>query len=155
LLRASVAECIAHDVPTILPLSLAMLGSVLARSGRAIEAIALLEKGLEDNIYLASGTYGEMFMRLNLGVALRYGGYFSKAIDFGQQAVELANVGEQYGHSVEALFELALAYSCNGDKESARGCLDRALKQATASDMPYYKNRVLEQLDHLATEESL
>lgn len=155
LLRASVAECIAHDVPTILPLSLAMLGSALARSGRALEAVALLEKGIKENIYLASGTYGEMFMRMNLSVAFRLERQFEKAIDFGQQAVELATVGEQYGHSVEALFELALAYSCKGDKQSARNCLDRALKQATASDMPYYKNRILEQLDHLETEESL
>jgi class 3 adenylate cyclase/tetratricopeptide (TPR) repeat protein len=155
LMRTSVAECIAHDVPTILPCSVAMLGSALARSGRALEAIALLEKGIEDNIYLAGGTYGEMFMRLNLGVALRQERQLDKAIDFGQQAVELTTVGEQHGHSVEALFELALTYHCNGNKESSRNCLDRALIQAQASDMPYYKNRILSEIDHLAAEESL
>jgi tetratricopeptide (TPR) repeat protein len=155
LMRGSVAECIANDVLTILPCSVAMLGSTLARSGRAVEAIAILEKGIDEKIYLASSTWGEMFMRLNLGVAYRQAKQYAKAIECGLQAVELATVGEQYGHSVEALFDLALTYSSKGDHENARDCLDRALVQARLSDMAYYINRILIERNHIASELSL
>jgi class 3 adenylate cyclase/tetratricopeptide (TPR) repeat protein len=151
LMRASVNECITHDIPTLLPCSTAMLGGTLARSGRAQEAAALLQQGINKKIYEAGGTYGEIFMRLKLSVALRYEGQFGRAIDIGLQAVELAINGEQHGHSVEALFELALAYQCSGDLNNAFATLNRALQQAQQCDMPYYKTQIHETLENLSS----
>jgi class 3 adenylate cyclase/tetratricopeptide (TPR) repeat protein len=152
LMRGSVADCKVHDIPTILPCSTAMLGAALAHTGRQKEAIDLLQTGLEDKIYSAGGTYGELFMLLNLGIAYRYDLQFDKAIDLGLQAVEFAIGGEQYGHSAEALFHLALSYlACNATM-MAQTCLMRAQVQAEKSELAYYKRHIALALAKLPAE---
>jgi class 3 adenylate cyclase/tetratricopeptide (TPR) repeat protein len=152
MMRDGVESCVVNDIPTLLPCIVSMLGSVLARSGRAAEAVALLEDAIRRRIYLAGGTYGELFVRLNLGVALRETNRHAQAIDVGQQAVDLAVAGEQHGHAVEALFELAESWLRAGDPEQARGCLQRGLAQARLSHMAVYIARTMQRLEQLEPE---
>ncbi|GAC1601669.1 MAG: adenylate/guanylate cyclase domain-containing protein [Ramlibacter sp.] len=152
MMRDGVESCAINDIPTLLPCIVSMLGSVLARSGRAAEAVALLEDAIRRRIYLAGGTYGELFVRLNLGVALRGAGNHAQAIEVGQQAVELALAGEQHGHAVEALFELAESCQHAGDADQARACLQRGLAQARLSHMAVYCDRMAQRLEQLEPE---
>ena len=152
LMRASVESCTVNDIPTLLPCNVAMLGSALARGGRATEAVELLEDSLRRRVYLAGGTYGELFLRMNLGVALRVAGRLEKAIDVGRQTVELAVTGEQHGHSVEALFELAQAFLAADRRSEARAPLERGLQQARLSGMQHYVGLMSEQLGQIERE---
>ncbi len=149
LMRASVESCALHDVPTLMPCSVAMLGSALARSGNAEEAATVLGSALRERIYLAGGTYGEMFLRLNQGVALRFLGRWAEAIDAGEQAAELARLGEQHGHLAKALYELSETLQAAGQAAGARDAMARALGQAHRSEMPFYIERASSSLASL------
>jgi class 3 adenylate cyclase/tetratricopeptide (TPR) repeat protein len=138
MLRMTVQDCTVHDVPTLLPCVVAMLGSALARGGKAGEAVTLLEQALHTKIHLVGGTYGEFFMRLNLGVALRHVDRLEPALEQGRLALELATRGEQHGHSVDALFELAQTLERAGQPQSARALLERGLAQARECGMAPY-----------------
>uniref|UniRef100_UPI0018F0D095 hypothetical protein n=1 Tax=Vibrio cholerae TaxID=666 RepID=UPI0018F0D095 len=50
LMRAGVRQCMTHNVPTMLSVCTGVLGSALARSGKAEEAVPMLEKGFADRI---------------------------------------------------------------------------------------------------------
>lgn len=152
LMRISVKSCVIHDVPTLSPCSVSMLGGTLTRSGHAEEAAALLECAIRDRIYLAGGSYGEMFIRLNLGVALRHTGQWQQAIESGQQAVELATAGEQFGHRAEALFELAETLRGAGQAARALECFRQSLDQARRSEMPFYVECASRHIDQLQAE---
>ena len=152
MMREGVESCAVNDIPTLLPSIVSMLGSSLARSGRAAEAVTVLEEAIRNRIYLAGGTYGEFFIRLNLGVALRRLGRCDQAIDLGQQAVEFAAAGEQHGHGVEALFELAETFSQAGQQALARTSLLRGLAQARGCGMPHYTGLISGRLQQLALE---
>jgi tetratricopeptide (TPR) repeat protein len=115
-----------------------VLGSALARNGKASEAVPLLEKGFADRIYEAS-PYGRIFMRVGLGVAYRNLGRLEDAIRAGRKAVEQS--GEQYGHRTEALFELAETLRRAGDVRAAEDCFEQAYEAARRLGMPYYQRR--------------
>ena len=64
LLRTAVQQCMTHNVRTMLAVCTGVLGSALARNGKASEAVRLLEKGFADRICDAAGPYGMTFMRI-------------------------------------------------------------------------------------------
>ena len=139
LLRRAVQQCLTHKVPTTLAMCTGVLGSALARNGKASEAATLLEKGFADRIYDAAGTYGRTFMRIGLGVAYRNLGRLEDAIRVGRKAVEQA--GEEYGHKTEALFELAETLRHTGDAPGADDCFMQTYEAASCLGMPYYRKR--------------
>ena len=138
LMRDSVDACIANDIPTLLPCAVAMLGNAMARGSRAAQAVELVEDALRRRIHVAAGSYGELYLRVSLGVALRHCGRLGDAIEASRQAVEMAVNGEQYGHSTEAMYELAQAYAAAGRQHDARATLERGLRQARLSEMPHF-----------------
>ena len=152
LMRDSVESCTANDIPTLLPCAVAMLGSAMARGTRAAEAVDLLEDALRRRIHLAGGSYGELFLRISLGVALRNSGRTEEAIEAGRQALEMAVNGEQYGHSAEAMYELAQAFAAAGRQLDARATLEQGLQQARRSEMPHYVALMSTQLEQMQQE---
>lgn len=150
LMRGSVELCAVRDVPTLMPCAVAMLGAALAHGDRSDEAVVLLEKALHDRIYLAGGVYGEFFIRLNLGVALRKVGRLQPAIRAGEQAIDLAVSGEQHGHRADALFELGETLRHAGQTARARVCFDEAADLARSSGMLLYVERALKAREHVA-----
>src|SRR6266851_3082915 len=139
LMRKAVQQCLIHKVPTTLAACAGVLGSALARNGKASEAATLLEKGFADRIYDAAGTYGRTFMRIGLGVAYRNLGRLEDAIRVRRKAVDQA--GEEYGHKTEALFELAETLLCAGDAPDAEDCFIETYEAASRLGMPYYRKR--------------
>jgi tetratricopeptide (TPR) repeat protein len=116
-----------------------VLGSALARNGRAAEAVPMLERGFADRIYEAAGPYGRTFMRVSLGVAYRKLGRLDDAIAVGRKAVEQA--AEEYGHQTEALYELAETLRHAGDQAGAEAHFRRAAAAAERLGMPHYQRR--------------
>ena len=147
--RAAVDSCHVNDIPTLLPCLAAVLGNVLIRSSRAAEAATLLEEAIRDRVYLAGGSYGELFIRLNLGVAYRHLGRTDMALELGEQAVGLALAGEQHGHGVEALYEFAETLAHAGNADKARNTLLRGLAQARVCEMPYYTALLASRLEQV------
>ena len=154
LMLASVESCTVNDIPTLLPCSVSMLAGTMARSGHAQRSAELLQDAIRDRIYLAGGTYGELFIRLSMGVASRKLDHWDDAINFCSQAVELAETGEQYGHRAEALFELAESFSCAGHADEANGSYLKALEQARLCGMPFYIERISRCFENLKVGES-
>ncbi len=149
LLRASVRMCEVNDVPTLYPCVVAMLGGALARNGQAPEAVTLLEKVLADGAHLAGGTYGELFLRHNLGLALMHCGQHAQAIEMAQNAVDFATAGEQHGHRAEALFGLAETLVAAGRTDVALQRFQDARAQALQCEMPYFAERAKERLQQI------
>lgn len=142
LMRNSVKLCEIHDIPTLLPCCVAILGAALARGGHVAEAVDLLGSAVRDRVYLPAGTYGEFFLVLNLGTALRISGSLRQAVESGEKAVELAESGEQYGHSAEAHYELALSLSQAGYRQRAVAIARHGLQRAEECAMPYLAGRL-------------
>lgn len=139
LMRMGVQQCMTHNVPTMLSVCTGVLGSALARNGRAAEAVPMLEKGFADRIYEAAGPYGRTFMRVSLAVAYRKVGRLDEAIAVGRKAVEQA--AEEYGHRTEALYELAETFRLAGDKAEAEVHFSQVAAAAERLGMPHYKRR--------------
>jgi class 3 adenylate cyclase/tetratricopeptide (TPR) repeat protein len=139
LMREAARRCLTHNVPTMLPGCSGTLGSALARNGKAAEAASLLEKGFADRICNAGGTYGQIFMRVGLGVAYRCLERLDDAIRVGREAVEQA--GEEHGHRTEALYELAETQRRAGDVLGAEDCFTQTYEAARRLGMPYYQKR--------------
>ena len=139
LLHTAVQQCMTHNVPTMLAVCTGLLGSALARNGKASEAVPLLEKGFADRIYNAAGPYGRTFMRVGLGVAYRNLGRLEEAIRAGRKAVEQS--GEEYGHRTEALYELAETLRRAGDASGAEDYFKQTYEAACRLGMPYYQKR--------------
>ena len=139
LMRASVRQCMTHNIPTMLAACTGLLGNALARNGKASEAAPLLEKGFADRICDAAGPYGRIFMQISLGVAYRNLERLEDAIRIGREAVDQA--GEEYGHRTEALFELAGTLRCAGEAAAAKDCFMQAYEAARRLEMPYYLER--------------
>jgi lipopolysaccharide biosynthesis regulator YciM len=126
-------------VPTMLAVCTGVLGSALARNGKASEAVPMLEKGFVERIYDAAGPYGRTFMRVALGVAYRNLGRLDDAIRVGRKAVEQA--GEEYGHQTEALCALAETLRQAGDEPAAEACFAQTSEAARRLGMLYYQKR--------------
>ena len=141
LMRSCVELCAVRDIPTLMPCAVAILGGALAGGGQAKEAASRLEKAIHERIYLAGGVYGEFFIRLYLGVALRRLGRWAEAITAGEQALELAVAGEQHGHRTDALFELGETLRDAGQPERAHECFVQSLAQARRCELPLYMER--------------
>lgn len=139
LLRKAVEQCMAHNVLTMLAVCTGILGSALARNGKASEAVPLLEKGFADRICNAAGPYGRTFMRIALGVAYRNLGRLEDAIRVGRKAVEQA--GEEYGHRTEALYELAKTLRRADDAPAMEKCFMETREAARRLGMPYFEKR--------------
>lgn len=139
LLRKAVRHCTTHNVLTMQAVCAGVLGSALARNGRASEAVPLLEKGFVDRIYNAAGPYGRTFMRVGLCVAYRNLGRLDDAISIGRKAVEQA--GEEYGHRTEALYELAETLRRADDAPAMEDCFMETYEAARRLGMPYFQKR--------------
>ncbi|TQF28166.1 adenylate cyclase [Bradyrhizobium sp. UNPF46] len=139
LMRTGVQQCMTHNVPTMLSVCTGVLGSALARNGKAAEAATMLEKGFADRIYEAAGPYGRTFMRVSLGVAYRKLDRLDDAIAVGRKAVEEA--AEEYGHQTEALYELADTLRQAGDLPGAEAHFKRVAEAAERLGMPHYRGR--------------
>jgi tetratricopeptide (TPR) repeat protein len=139
LMRNAVQRCLTHNVLSMLPPCTGILGSALARNGKASEAASALEKGFADRICDAAGPYGRIFMRVGLGVAYRNLGRLDDAIRVGRKAIEQA--GEEYGHRTEALYELAETLRRAGDAPAAEDCFMQTSEAACRLRMPYYQKR--------------
>ncbi|WP_245448337.1 ATP-binding protein [Bradyrhizobium nitroreducens] len=139
LMRTGVQQCMTHNVPTMLSVCTGVLGSALARNGKAAEAATMLEKGFADRIYEAAGPYGRTFMRVSLGVAYRKLDRLDDAIAVGRKAVEEA--AEEYGHQTEALYELADTLRQAGDLTGAEAHFKRVAEAAERLGMPHYRGR--------------
>lgn len=139
LMRKGVQQCLMHNVPTMLSVCTGVLGSALARNGKAAEAVPMLEKGFADRIYEAAGPYGRTFMRVSLGVAYRKLGRLDDAMAVGRKAVEQA--AEEYGHQTEAVYELAETLRQAGDLAGAEAHFKRAAEAAERLGMPHYQRR--------------
>jgi class 3 adenylate cyclase/tetratricopeptide (TPR) repeat protein len=139
LMRMGVQQCMTHNVPTMLSVCTGVLGSALARNGKAAEAATMLEKGFAERIYEAAGPYGRTFMRVSLGVAYRKLGRLDEAIAVGRKAVEQA--AEEYGHQTEALYELAETLRQAGDLAGAEANFKRVAEAADRLSMPHYQRQ--------------
>ena len=139
LLRTGVQQCMTHNVLTMLAVCTGVLGSALARNGKASEAAPLLEKGFADRVCDAAGPYGKTFMRVSLGVAYRNLGRPEDAIRVGRKAVEQA--GEEYGHRTEALYELAETLRRADNAPAAEDCFKETYEAARRLAMPYFQRR--------------
>ncbi len=139
LMRKAVHGCMTHNVPAMLPSCTGLLGSALARNGKASDAALLLEKGFADRICDTAGPYGRTFMQVALGIAYRNLGKLEKAIAVGRRAVEQA--GEEYGHRTEALYELAETLRRAGDVAGAEECFLQTCEAARRLAMPYYQKQ--------------
>jgi len=139
LLRRAVQHCTTHNVLTMLAVCIGVLGSALARNGKASEAVPLLEKGFADRICDAAGPYARIFMGVGLGIAYRNLGRLEDAIHAGRKAVEQS--GEQYGHRTEALYELAETLRRAGNVPGAEDCFEQTYEAARRLGMPYYQRR--------------
>ncbi|WP_247432624.1 adenylate/guanylate cyclase domain-containing protein [Bradyrhizobium sp. 139] len=139
MMRMGLQQCLTHNVPTMLSVCTGVLGSALARNGKAAEAVPMLEKGFADRIYDAAGPYGRTFMRVSLGVAYRKLGRLDDAIAVGRKAVEQA--AEEYGHQTEALYEFAETLRHAGDQAGAEAHFRRAAAAAERLGMPHYQRR--------------
>ena len=128
-----------HNVLTMLAVCTGVLGSALARNGKASEAAPLLEKGFADRVCDAAGPYGKTFMRVSLGVAYRNLGRPEDAIRVGRKAVEQA--GEEYGHRTEALYELAETLRRADNAPAAEDCFKETYEAARRLAMPYFQRR--------------
>jgi class 3 adenylate cyclase/tetratricopeptide (TPR) repeat protein len=139
MMRMGVQQCMTHKVPTMLAVCTGILGSALARNGKAAEAALMLEKGFVDRIYQTAGPYGSTFMRVSLGVAYRELGRLEDAIAVGRQAVEQA--AEEYGHQTEAMYELAKTLRHAGDRAEAEVHFKRTYEAAQRLGMLHYQRR--------------
>ncbi len=139
LMRIALQQCRTHNIPTMLAVCTGLLGSALARNGKASEAVPLLEKGFADRIYDAAGPYGRIFMRVGLGVAYRYLRKLEDAIRIGRKAIVQA--GDEYGHRTEALYELGTTLRCAGDAAGAKDCFTQTHEAARRLGMFYYQER--------------
>ncbi|MEY9450270.1 putative ATPase [Bradyrhizobium diazoefficiens] len=139
MMRMDLQQCRTHNVPTMLSVCMGVLGSALARNGKAAEAVPMLERGFADRIYEAAGPYGRTFMRVSLGVAYRKLRRLDDAIAVGRKAVEQA--AEEYGHQTEALYELAETLRHAGDQAGAEAHFKRVALAAERLGMPHYQRR--------------
>ncbi|GAB9225018.1 class 3 adenylate cyclase/tetratricopeptide (TPR) repeat protein [Bradyrhizobium diazoefficiens] len=139
MMRMDLQQCLTHNVPTMLSVCMGVLGSALARNGKAAEAVPMLERGFADRIYEAAGPYGRTFMRVSLGVAYRKLRRLDDAIAVGRKAVEQA--AEEYGHQTEALYELAETLRHAGDQAGAEAHFKRVALAAERLGMPHYQRR--------------
>ena len=137
LLRAGAQQCVTHNVPTMLPVCVGMLGNALARNRKAAEAVSLLEKGFADRIFEAAGPYARTFMRIALGVAYRHVGRLDDAIRIGRKAIE--QTAEEYGHRTEALYELGETLRLAGKLREADECFRQTEEAAHRLGMSYYQ----------------
>jgi ATP/maltotriose-dependent transcriptional regulator MalT len=149
LMRASVRSCEINDIPTLYPCVVAMLAGALARGGHVAEAVTLVERALAERRYLAGGTYGEVFLRHNHGVALLRAGHAVEAVSAAQEAVECTEHSQQYGHRAEALFGLGEALVATGQLELAAVRFRDAAVQAQECEMVHIHFRSLEELQSL------
>ena len=139
LMREAVRRCMTHNVPTMLPVARersVMRLRAMARRPRPRACSKRVSPIASTN---AAGTYGQIFMRVGLGVAYRYLERLDDAIRVGRKAVEQA--GEEYGHRTEALYELAETLRRAGDVSGAEDCFTQTYEAARRLGMPYYQKR--------------
>jgi tetratricopeptide (TPR) repeat protein len=141
LLEGAVKLCKAHDLTAMLPPAIAALGGALARIGRTLEAITLLERAVAEKINLQGGRYNEFYLPANLGLALSLAGRHDEAIAAGKQAVEATLAFGQGGHKAEALYMLAETEARAGHRAAAAARLIETQEAAAACGMALVERR--------------
>ncbi|WP_082754992.1 ATP-binding protein [Variovorax sp. PAMC 28711] len=107
LLRSALELCRVHELSNMQPAIVAYLGGAMARSGQALQALALLEPAIAAKISLSGGRYNEFYFPFNLAIALQTAGRAEEAIVAARTACEAASALEQRGHEARALQLLA------------------------------------------------
>ncbi len=132
LLRSALELCRVHELSNMHPAIVACLGGAMARSGQALQALALLEPAIAARISLSGGRYNEFYFPFNLAIALHAAGRVEEAIVAARAACEAAHALEQRGHAARALQWLARLESDAGRTHDA--VLHAQQAQAAAHD---------------------
>jgi predicted ATPase/class 3 adenylate cyclase len=143
LLQAALQCCRLHDVPTMDPPIRARLGGALARSGRAAEALELLEAAIAQKASRIGGRYNEFYFPFNLAIARAEAGQIDGAAAAAADAWALAASFEQRGHEAQAIFLLAQVEAAAGRDATASTHFAEALALAEQCAMPVLVQQVL------------
>lgn len=149
LFKSALASCATHDMPTMYPVFTAALGGAMARAGHAAEAVALLEKGIADKLYLAGGRYNDYYFPMNLAIALAEAGRYAEAMDSAAAALAAASAYEQGGHQTHALFELAEIEVSAGRPDLALTHYRETVTMAAKCSMSLVKQRALARIEQV------
>lgn len=149
LLEAAASACRHNDVPTMLPTIVASWGEALTRNGQVQEGLALLQRAVDEKMFLSGGRYGEHALQLNLARALCAAGRYAEAAERAGDVCAAASLHGELGHEAEAIAVLAEALDLTGDKSAVRTCLQRGIAAANDCSMWPLAARLAERLSAL------
>ena len=124
-------------MPVALPLIACALGAAYSLSGRARDAIALLEEGNREG--LAMGRMGgHSLVVVRLGEAYLRAGHLDEADETARRALLMAREKNERGHEAYALHLLGevVARRTPGDADAAEAAFRQASALAEALDAP-------------------
>ncbi|HSV57979.1 MAG TPA: AAA family ATPase, partial [Variovorax sp.] len=147
LLKTALDLCRVHEVSNMYPAILAHLGGALALSGRAGEALALLEPAVAQKLSRAGGRYNEYYFPYFLAIALQEAGRIDEAAVAARQACDAAASFQQHGHEARALLLLAGLELRLGRNRDARNHLTEAKALARTCGMEGFLDQAAA-LDH-------
>ena len=136
LLRSALELCRLHELSNMHPAIVAYLGGSMARSGQALQALALLEPAIAAKVSLSGGRYNEFYFPFNHAIALREAGRTDEALLAAHSACEAAAALEQRGHEARALQLLAGIEAEAGRAQDAALHAQQALAAARDCGMP-------------------
>lgn len=149
LLHGALVSCEVNDIPTMYPAVVATLGGAMARAGDVAEAIALLEKAMADQVYLAGGRYNEFYFPYNYGIALAEAGRYPQALASMAAARAAAVQYQQRGNEGFAVCALAAIERAAGHELSALQHFDEASKLGRICAMALVQQRADAQREQL------
>ncbi|RYF33877.1 MAG: adenylate/guanylate cyclase domain-containing protein [Comamonadaceae bacterium] len=130
LLRSALELCRVHELANMHPAILAYLGGAMARSGQALQALALLEPAIAAKVSMSGGRYNEFYFPFNLAIALQAADRPEEALVAARAACEAAGTLEQRGHEARALLLLASAEAATGRADDAARHVQEAMAVA-------------------------
>jgi len=111
ILEEAERRCREDEVHTMVPSVVSVLGTALARSRRTDEALRLLERALDDRIYLKAGNYNFYYLLMAIGEARWLGGHLDQALDAVGQAEQVARRNGERAHLAQSLYWLGVIHA--------------------------------------------